>query len=190
MSAEELHILLVCEDNVCLSPLVAGLLARHAYDSGVALRVASAGLGDEERPFDPTIVWILKSRSIAFDRKASQPLDTNLVDGADLILTMTGQQARDVKTRFPWACVFAIGHFGKALPARPTTLSTAAWLDSVHHFPDAQAAAEHWDIDDPTGEPESAYLKLEVRVDHLVRRIVAKLGNSDATAAEPGPVRK
>ncbi|MEM9203127.1 MAG: hypothetical protein AAGC53_15830 [Actinomycetota bacterium] len=190
MSTEELHILLVCGDNARLSPLAAGLLARHAHDVGLALRVASAGLVDDEQPFDQSVMWILKNRSITFDRGTSQPLDDRLVNGADLILTMTWQQAADVTAQFPHSSVFAIGYFGSALPARPDTLDTASWLDSLRNFPDAQAAEGRWDIKDPAGKPESAYLELEVKLDHLIRRIVAKLGNGEATATEPNVVRR
>ncbi len=102
-----LTILFVCTGNTCRSPLAEALLRHELQDRnpGFELSVISAGLsvyrGDSVAE---TVVKMLNDEKIEIDagRPAVQ-LNSDLVSEADLILTMTANQLKQVAIRFPQA---------------------------------------------------------------------------------------
>ena len=176
-----LRVLFVCTDNACLSPLAAGLMALHARDRGMPIDVASAGLEPSDGPFHKTVVWLLANRNVRFGRTASQPLDQALLDGADLVITMTHDQSVALTERFAVGDrpVFVLGDLASTSPRRVD--GATATLDPLSRLPEPRSTDARWDVTDPTGEPESVYLRLHVEIDDLVREVVSVL-SEDATS--------
>jgi protein-tyrosine phosphatase len=93
-------VLMVCEGNVCRSPLAAALLAREVP----GLEVASAGTRAlVGAGADATVAEVAREHGIALDSHVATQLDTTLVRDADLILTMTQQQRDSVESAWPFA---------------------------------------------------------------------------------------
>ncbi|MGF6903729.1 low molecular weight protein-tyrosine-phosphatase [Paraburkholderia sp. GAS348] len=93
-------ILVVCEGNVCRSPMAQGLLARHL--SGT--RVVSAGLGAlVGRGADPTAIELMAERGIDIGNHVAMGLSLEQVRTAQLVLTMTQAQRRRIEASFVFA---------------------------------------------------------------------------------------
>jgi protein-tyrosine phosphatase len=93
-------VLMVCEGNICRSPLAAALLARELP----ALDVMSAGTHAlVGAPADAVVAELARANGIALDGHVATQLDAPLARAADLILTMTKRQREWVETAFPSA---------------------------------------------------------------------------------------
>jgi len=91
-------VLVVCTGNICRSPL-AELLLRKELAQRTVLRVTSAGTrAVVDSPMDPTSREIAEGLGIVEGIKEhrAQQLQASLAEGADLILTMTREQRREV----------------------------------------------------------------------------------------------
>lgn len=95
-------ILAVCTANICRSPLME-LLLRAQLDAG-RFEVASAGVrGWDRQPMDPMAAAELTRLGQSADGFVSHPIDSYLVDSADLILTATRTHRSDVLSLNPRA---------------------------------------------------------------------------------------
>ena len=83
-----LHILFVCTGNTCRSPMAEGLLRKLAKERGIELEVRSAG------------VSAISGTSVS--RHAAAIL-REIVNWADLVLTLTGGHKRHLLQYFPSA---------------------------------------------------------------------------------------
>jgi protein-tyrosine phosphatase len=93
-------VLMVCEGNVCRSPVAAALLAHELADVEVTSAGTAALVG---APVDAVIGELAQAHGIALDSHVARQLDASLVRDADLILTMTLAQCDWVKAAFPSA---------------------------------------------------------------------------------------
>lgn len=97
------HILFVCTGNTCRSPMAEALLRKMAVDKGVEIEARSAGVATiEGLPMSEHSATILKSKDI-YEKKTSQQLTAELVQWADLILTMTMNHKSNIVEQFPQA---------------------------------------------------------------------------------------
>ena len=95
------HILFVCTGNTCRSPMAEGLLRHMAKQRGLQLEVRSAGVAAMPgAPISRHAEAVLRDHQID-DRITSSALDRNLVEWADLILTLTGSHKSHVLRTFP-----------------------------------------------------------------------------------------
>ncbi|WP_221567309.1 low molecular weight protein arginine phosphatase [Alkalihalobacillus sp. TS-13] len=93
-----MNILFVCTGNTCRSPMAEALL-RH-YSKG-KIEVQSAGIyAAYGSPASLQSIEVLKDEGILYNHK-SQPLTEDLVEWADLILTMTTQHKQAIISQFP-----------------------------------------------------------------------------------------
>ena len=91
-------VLMVCEGNVCRSPLAAALLAERSPHLEVMSAGTSAMVG---APVDAVIGELAREHGIALDSHVARQLDASLLNAFDLILTMTKAQRDWVEAAFP-----------------------------------------------------------------------------------------
>lgn len=145
--------------------MASGLFAKSAiaHDAVGALS-ASAGFLEGGRPVHPSVTTILSEHGVDVSRKKSQKLTEDLVDKADLILTMTSEHARGVVSRFPQAisAVYTQRHFGTLVTPRPNGASTREWLDDLNALNRRAYLGddEMLDIPDPIGRDHAVFTEL------------------------------
>jgi len=130
-----MRVLFVCTANICRSPMAAALFAKsaHGHQASDAYS-ASAGFLEGGRPVHESVRKLLDERGIDVTRKKSQKLSADIVDHADVILTMTSEHARGVVSRFPRSIsdVYTLRHFGSVVAPRSRAQTTRQWLDQTN----------------------------------------------------------
>ncbi|MCM3261481.1 low molecular weight protein arginine phosphatase [Paenibacillus lautus] len=97
------NILFVCTGNTCRSPMAEGMLRKLANQRGIPLETQSAGVSAVDgMPVSRHAESILRDQDIQ-DRLVSKPLTANLVEWADLILTLTQSHKQYAIRQFPHA---------------------------------------------------------------------------------------
>ena len=105
-------ILVVCEGNICRSPMAAGLFTAALPK----MNVRSAGLGAlSGMPADETAVRLMKARSIDLTAHRALQITHELCSQADLVLVMSVEQRKRLEDKYPFACgrTFRLGEFSK-----------------------------------------------------------------------------
>jgi len=119
---------------------------------------------------------LLTERGIDMSRKRSQKLASEVVDHADLILTMTSEHARGVVSRFPRAIsnVYTLRHFGSVVTPRSHGDTTADWLERINSENRRAYLGddESRDIADPIGHPLDVFTDLAVELESAIDWIV------------------
>jgi protein-tyrosine phosphatase len=109
-------ILVLCEGNICRSPMAAGLIA--ARSPRFATR--SAGLGAlVGHPADETAVRLMRARGVDIDAHRAEQVTRRMCLEADIVLVMDREQRQRLEQMVPEACgrVFRLGEFtGQDIP--------------------------------------------------------------------------
>ncbi|WP_412529335.1 low molecular weight protein-tyrosine-phosphatase [Burkholderia lata] len=114
-------LLVVCEGNLCRSPLAAALLAARLPQADVD----SAGLAPPPgRPADPLARDMARARGLALDGHAARAVTAAVCSRADLIFVMDRTQQRMLETRHPFlrGRVFRLGEHARAADGLPAGL--------------------------------------------------------------------
>jgi len=92
------NVLMVCEGNLCRSPMAAALLEQR----GTGLRVSSAGLAAVVgQPAAQQAIAALAEVGIDLRSHRATQLTRQLANEAELILTMTAAQTRSLESLYP-----------------------------------------------------------------------------------------
>jgi protein-tyrosine phosphatase len=103
-------ILVVCEGNICRSPMAQGLLAAALPQT----QVRSAGLGAlVGMPADDMAVRLMKERGIDIAQHRAQQINRALCMQADMVMVMDGEQRDRLEEMYPQARgrIFRIGEY-------------------------------------------------------------------------------
>lgn len=134
------EILIVCEGNICRSPMAQGLLRRALPD----VRVSSAGLnalvGEHA---DPLAREVMETRGIDISAHAGIQLELRHVRSADVVLAMTRTQCKRIEFAHPFAVgkVYRIGHKEQIDVVDPYRLGRNAFEAC---FAQIERGLEHW----------------------------------------------
>ena len=149
-------LLFVCTANMCRSPLAAALARRALSDAGA--EVASAGFlpGGHQIPADT--VRVATGLGVRLESHQSTQLTPGILALADLVITMTRQQARDLVADDAelWPRVFTIKQFARWITRHrpPAAGLSRAWLEaeaSGRHPVEMLGADPDDDVIDPMG---------------------------------------
>jgi protein-tyrosine phosphatase len=103
-------ILVLCEGNICRSPMAEGLLAAGLPD----MSVRSAGLGAlVGKPADETAVALMRDRGIDIAGHRAVQVNRAMCVESDVILVMDGEQRQRLQKMYPevHGRVFRIGEY-------------------------------------------------------------------------------
>ncbi len=141
------HILFICTGNTCRSPLAENLLRHKAPER---YQVKSAGIAAYHgQPASQHVqALLLKEKGLRVQHQA-QVVTTELIEWADLILTMTSQHAELLMSQFPGA---------------------QQKISTFRQYVDSELAST--DIIDPFGGSEAIYRLTLDEIEALLDRLI------------------
>jgi protein-tyrosine phosphatase len=123
-------ILVVCEGNICRSPMAQGLLLAALPQARVHSAGLSALIG---MPAEETAVQLMRARGIDISPHRALQLTRELCIDAELVLVMSAEQRKRVAERYPFAYgrTFRVGEFSKRDIPDPYRQSASVFRDSL-----------------------------------------------------------
>lgn len=177
------HLLVVCTANVCRSPMGASLLRRSLAGAGLDIAVSSAGVraGQHALPVDALAVEAMAQRGLDISGHQPTQVTQALVAGADMVLTMTRQDLREVVVASPEA--FRRTFTWKQVIRRSAEASCEpgweSWLAALNQGRSARDLLAHEpadDIPDPYGRPLADHLACADELATLADQLTLVLG--------------
>ncbi|MDR5814791.1 MULTISPECIES: low molecular weight protein-tyrosine-phosphatase [unclassified Caballeronia] len=126
-------VLMVCEGNICRSPLAAALLAQAMP----GIEVGSAGTHAlTGQPADPQAVELMRARGIDLSGHVARPASSVLLRRHDLILVMALGQRETLLARHPFARgrVYRLMHAAQRDVGDPYRQGRAAFEAALTHI--------------------------------------------------------
>ena len=173
---------MVCTGNICRSPMAERLLAAHAARLGASAEVASAGVRAlVGHPAEPGAVAAMARRGIDLGDHVARSATPDLVDAADLVVTMEAAHLVDLVSergdRFertftlPELVDRCADHPGR--PGAPL----CDWLAAVGEGRSARAlvGATGLDVADPYGGSGRRFLRCADELDELCGALARSL---------------
>lgn len=150
-----MRVLFVCTGNTCRSPMAEGLMRKLAADRGLEIEVRSAGVAAAAgASMSRHAEAVLKDKGIKGEFASTQ-LHSELVDWADLILTLTSGHKQ---------------HIGHAFPGSLDKLFTLK-----EYVSDGRGSAGGYDISDPYGGSRSDYDRTAEEIAAALDKLADKL---------------
>lgn len=186
------RILFVCTGNTCRSPMAEGLLNKYAKARGLVIEVRSAGTAAVDGiPISGHTASILMEAGDATATPTSRCLSEELVQWADLILTMTMNHKKQVLQRHPSAIdkIHTLKEYAsradeqtEAILREMEQLTSDFAIKQATGEPippelqaklfELEAKLPDFDIVDPFGGSIEAYRYSAMEIDEAIRRIV------------------
>ncbi len=123
-------ILVVCEGNVCRSPMAQGLLAAALPD----VKVHSAGLhAVSGMPADETAARLMQRRGIDISAHRAVQVNRQMCVQAEMVLVMETDQRKRLEALYPQACgrVFRLGEYTRRDIPDPYSQPEIAFRDAL-----------------------------------------------------------
>jgi len=176
--SEPLQLLFVCTANVCRSPLAEAIANQRAQQARLNVASTSASVHQVVRRPHPWVLAEIASRGLDLGRTVSQPLSAQLVDSADIILTMTGGHAIDVAVRHQNAVrkTFVLDHFVQVIRPPEPREPIDDWLSEL--LPTPRSYPMHpgvVNVPDPIDGNDDLFRRVADQIDDLVTRIFTTL---------------
>jgi protein-tyrosine phosphatase len=176
----DVNILVVCTANQCRSPMAAALLDRELTRCGVPARVRSAGTNAvADIPATEDAITVMKSDGLDISTHRSRPVDTDELERADVVVTMTRAQLRELATRSPSAfpCVFTMKELARRAQEQPRGRDEEmrAWiirLGAGRRTTDLLGEDPDDDVEDPIGCPVEVYAAVAGELADAVSNVV------------------
>ena len=158
------------------------MLLRHRLAAaGVEAVVRSAGLLESGNPASASGIDILAGRGLDMKAHRSTTVSAAILQEADLVLGMARQHVREAVVLAPqvWPRTFTLKELvrrGAAIGPRKDGEPLEAWLARAHMGRSTSllmGVAPEDDVDDPIGQPRSAYERMVEELDDLIERLVA-----------------
>lgn len=148
-------VLFLCKGNICRSPYAARRLAGLGGPTA-ALEIASAGLDTTPgKPADETAMRVSKSRGTDLTEHRTARASTELIERSDLIVVMDRSHREALRRSFPQA------------------LEKMLYLGSL-----APDLLEGFEIRDPFGLSEEAFVRCYARIDLALEKLVKLLSRA------------
>jgi protein arginine phosphatase len=192
------RILFVCTGNTCRSPMAEGIMRRLLEDQGLQqVEVRSAGVAAYNgTPMSDHAATILQEKGFT-EKLQSTALDEELLQWADLVLTMTNNHKRHTIQLYP-ETVDKVATLKEYVQDDPGTANAIADMESflsdlqmkqalsqpvteedkVRLMTLEQALPNH-DIADPFGGPLSLYRKCALEIEESLQKLVQKLKQAE-----------
>lgn len=166
-----MHILYVCTGNTCRSPMAAFLTQSLIKQKQLDWTAASAGLFVEPGAgIASSAKSALAALGVTADGHSAQPVTRTVVDGADIILTMTAAHAEQLRRQFP--------------DAGAKVYEFARYVVDVEPAGADEGLSVGYDIPDPFGGHKETYDRCARHLQGLVERAVERLERRSRGEAE------
>ena len=139
-------ILVVCEGNICRSPMARSLRTAALPQ----MQVRSAGMGALiGMPADETAVRLMQERGIDITAHRAVQMNRQMCVQADIVLVMDSEQRKRLEAMYPPGCgrIYRLGEYAKR--DIPTPTARANWL-FVNRFYSSRRFARMAAPDPPT----------------------------------------
>ena len=144
------RVLFVCTGNICRSALAERIFRRLLAEAGLDAEVRSAGVAAYPGMTSPKeVLQALAARGLDGTGHRAQPLSGELVDWADLILTMESGHQMVVAGQFP---------------------RTVGKIHVLKDYVDLRG-----DVEDPIGRPQKDYDACADEIEELLKKLLEKL---------------
>lgn len=150
-----MKVLFVCTGNSCRSPMAAAIFEKMAKEQGLNVEVKSCGTATlPGLPASKPAVDVLRREGIDISAHKAVPIDSQLVNWADLILVMEERHRQQIIEDYPHCKekVFLLTEF---------------------------ANQEKRDIIDPIGKPPEVYEGLVLDLKFYLGKVIGRLKNED-----------
>ncbi|MBD3168712.1 MAG: low molecular weight protein arginine phosphatase [candidate division Zixibacteria bacterium] len=151
MPDKKFKVLFVCTGNTCRSPMAEGIFRNMLKEMGIEnIEVGSAGVSAADGfPASSNGVAVCRDWGIDISGHRSRLLDMGLIDSSDLILVMSPEHYKYIKSTHP----------------------SAQNVFLIKDFPPQSERRGDLAVEDPIGGPPEAYAKTFLELDEIIKRI-------------------